>query len=138
MPDSKNTASTEVIDLAINLDNQPPEIKALGAMAIAGRHISHLLVLAGNIAAFSAEGRPGPERQEEFADLLAHTAFHLSVIADFQGLNGCNVLEAAHSQRHSEDPDEDDDSEAAVEAELADFDATVDAIAKKPPTHRFH
>lgn len=94
------SANLSIVELTIDLDSQPPEVQALGILALAGQHLAHMLVLQGRIAQLMNHGHVLPAYSSEMHSLLVESALQLSQLADFNSLDGCTVLEKAHAARH--------------------------------------
>ncbi len=102
MTNPKSQAADEVpiLELDINLDDQPPAIQALGILAVAGQHLNEMLTIQGRIAQLMKTGHVLPGNSVELHNLLVQSAFQLSKLADFNSLQGCDVLVEAHHARH--------------------------------------
>ena len=99
--DKNNPDDIEVLQINMNLDSQPPEVQALGILALSGQHLAGLSILQGRIAQLMDSGHVLPSNSIELRALLVQFSFQIAKIADFNSFEGCDILQEAHSARHS-------------------------------------
>lgn len=99
--DKNNPDDIEILQITMNLDLQPPEVQALGILALSGQHLAGISILQGRMAQLMDSGHVLPINSTELRALLVQFAFQIAKLGDFNSFDGCDILQEAQNARHS-------------------------------------